>query len=102
MSRLKSILKAIILGVPEFSPRALLTRSLVAVVLFSVCHLAGLREYTSVLCGMPAQAGISKELAAYLGVAYVITYFMMVIGVPILVIGAGIFRVALTLLSPKE
>ena len=86
---------------PMFSPKGFLTRAAALVVLFAVCHLAGLKEYTSVLCGMPATAGTSKETAAFLGIAYVMTYFMVIIGVPMLVIGAGIFKAALSLLSPK-
>jgi hypothetical protein len=53
---------------------------------FAVCHALGLRDAVSVLSGtMPAAGG---ELAALGGVAYVITWLLVIAVAPILAIAA--------------
>ena len=53
---------------------------------FLVGHIAGLREFTSVLSGTyPA-----TEASVFLGLIYAITHMAFFIAAPILAIGAGI------------
>ena len=63
--------------------RGLLMRVLLLTAFFMVCHLAGLRAYTSVLCGM--QAG---GLTAVFGAVYIVAYLGFVVVAPIFLIAA--------------
>ena len=61
-------------------------------VLFVLAHLAGLREFTSVLNGTIGSADLSWQTASLLGVAYIFVYLGFVIVVPILVLAAGMLK----------
>ena len=67
-------------------------------VVYGVAHAAGLREYTSILCGMPPGSG----WRSFLGAAYILLYLGFVIVVPILVLGAAIFALLLRWLPGKK
>ena len=69
-------------------PRALLIRAIVLAGLFAAAHLAGWREYTSVLCGTNPGAGDAPSVAAWLGVVYLVCYGLAVVAAPVLAIGA--------------
>ena len=72
------------------TPAGLLKRAAILVAAFLVCHLSGWRDLTSVLSGTPA----SSTLTALGGVLYAFCYFAAVIVAPILVIAAGLLRLA--------
>lgn len=57
-------------------------------VIFFVAHLAGLRDFTSVLNGTVGSTSVNWQTAAFLGVAYVLIYLGVVLMVPILAIAA--------------
>src|SRR6185295_17102557 len=57
-------------------------------VFFLAAHLAGLREFTSVLNGTVGSTAVSWEIAALLGVTYIAFYLAFVIVVPVLVAAA--------------
>jgi hypothetical protein len=59
-------------------------------VLFLIAHLAGLREFTSVLNGTVGSTGVAPDTAALLGLGYIGLYLMFVLAVPVLVLAAGI------------
>jgi hypothetical protein len=73
------------------TPAGLLKRAAIVAAAFLVCHLAGWRELTSVLSGTPP----GSTLAALGGVLYLVSYFAAVIVAPVLVIAAGLLRLAL-------
>jgi hypothetical protein len=78
------------------SPYGLLTRACVLACLFILCHLAGLREHASVLCGTRPPAGTEtvQTLLTMLGCVYVVTYFLLVLVVPILTLAGLLMWVA--------
>jgi hypothetical protein len=55
---------------------------------YGVCHLAGWREYTSILCGMPPGGGIGAATASLLGLIYVSAYLGCYLLAPALALGA--------------
>lgn len=71
------------------SPRGLLIRAAVISGLFVVGHLAGWREYTTVLCGTPPTAQGFAGLASFLGLVYVLAFVLFAVVVPILIVAAG-------------
>ena len=70
------------------SPRDLLRRSLVILVLFALAHLAGLREFTSIVNGTMGSLSLGWHLSVFLGLTYLLLYFAVVVLVPILWIAA--------------
>jgi len=70
------------------SPKDLVCRAIMIAVIFGSVHLAGLREYTSILSGTAGSAEIGRGLAAFLGVGYVFSYLAFVLLVPIFLIAA--------------
>ncbi len=80
------------------SPRGFLTTAAMLAVLFGICHVAGLREYASVLCG---QLPEGNELAVPFGAIYVLFYFAFVLLAPVLVLGAAVFAALLHGLSRR-
>lgn len=71
-------------------------------VIFFVAHLAGLRDFTSVLNGTVGSTSMSWQTAAFLGVAYVLIYLSVVLMVPILVLGALILTLWNKVLATKD
>jgi hypothetical protein len=76
-----------------FSPQGFLLRALLIAAGFLAVHLAGLRDYTSVLNGTvgPGSAGWGRS--AFLGVAYLVIYMAFVILAPVLILAAGILTI---------
>lgn len=76
-----------------FTPAGLVQRALVISAGFLLVHLAGLREYTSVLNGTVGPESSGWGRSAFFGVAYVIIYLGFVILAPMLVLAAGMLAV---------
>jgi hypothetical protein len=76
-----------------FSPQGFLTRALVISAVFLAVHLAGLRDYTSVLNGTVGPASASWRTSAFFGLAYLVIYLAFVLVVPVLILAAGILAV---------
>jgi len=76
-----------------FSPQGFVQRALVIGAGFLLVHLAGLREYTSVLNGTVGPESAGWAMSAFLGVAYIIIYLAFVILAPVLILAAGILTV---------
>ena len=70
------------------SARGFLVRALVLSLVFLVCHLAGFRAYTSILCGTYPSAEWAASIQALLGLLYVIVYLAFTVLVPVLLIAA--------------
>ena len=75
---------------PLLSPAGLLTRAVVLTVLYGALHLAGWREYTSILCGTAPTGNLGDRASQVCGLIYVLLHFTVVIVVPIFVLAAGL------------
>lgn len=73
-----------------FSPGGLAARALFVMLVYSLCELAGLREYATFLSG--TQHGGQWSSSVFLGVGYLFAYYGCVLGSPILLLAAGILR----------
>jgi hypothetical protein len=76
-----------------FSPAGFVQRALMISAIYLLVHLAGLREYTSVLNGTVGPDSAGWASSAFFGVAYIIIYLVFVILAPVLVLAAGILAV---------
>ncbi len=75
------------------SPKDLLQRAGVIGLLFLVAHLAGLREFTSVLNGTVGSVAVNVKLGTFLAAVYILLYLAFVILVPVLVLAAAMLTV---------
>src|SRR5208282_3909504 len=66
------------------SVRDLLQRAVAISVLFLAAHLAGLREFTSVLNGTIGSVAAGWKLSSFLALIYIFLYLAFVIVVPVL------------------
>ena len=78
---------------PLFSPTGLLSRAVLLTVIYLGLHLAGWREYTSILCGTAPTGNLNDHYTQVAGLIYVLLYFTVVFGVPILVLAVGLLAV---------
>ena len=69
--------------------------------LFLVVHLAGLREYTSVLNGTVGSVGLGWGMSAMLGATYILAYLAFVLLVPTFIIAAVISAILQRLFCSK-
>jgi len=83
--RLRALAKA-----PFFSPLGFLTRAAGLAALYGIAHLCGWRDYATVLAGGAPTSAVSPRLASFLGLVYVLLYFVWLIPVPILVLASGL------------
>lgn len=72
-----------------FSPKDFLRRAVVLLLVFLAVHLAGLREFTSILNGTMASVELGRGMSAFLGLVYVFAYLGVVLVVPILLLAAA-------------
>jgi membrane protein DedA with SNARE-associated domain len=75
------------------SAKDLLQRAAGISLAFLLAHLAGLREFTSVLNGTVGSMAAGWKLSAFLAVVYILLYLAFVILVPILLLAAVILRI---------
>jgi hypothetical protein len=59
--------------------------------LYGLLSLMGIREYTSVL-SMTYPEGSSREWSVILCMVYLASYFLWILGVPILLLAAGLMQ----------
>lgn len=85
-----------------FSPVGFFRRALILLVLYFLCHVAGLREFTSIVSGSSPSGGRADAVAGALGAVYVVAYLIVVFIVPVLVIASGLFWAAQFWLTPRE
>ena len=84
------------------SPKDLLQRAGAISVLFLVAHLAGFREFTSVLNGTIGSMAAGWKLSGFLALIYILLYLAFVIMVPVLVLAAMILTVWRRWVRKKE
>jgi hypothetical protein len=70
------------------SARDLCQRAAAISGLFLLAHLAGLREFTSVLNGTAGSTAVDVRLGTFLAVVYILLYLAFVILVPVLILAA--------------
>lgn len=75
---------------PHFSPAGFLRWALFWSLLHGALALAGARRCTSVLA-LTYPEGMGKDLAAMLGLGYVLTHIVFVVFVPTLVLAASLW-----------
>ena len=87
---MKGLTRFLIPGTSARSPKGLFVRALILIVLFLLCHLAGLRVYTSVLTGTFIPIAGSTQLASLFGILYALLFLAAVLVAPILLIASGL------------
>jgi len=71
-----------------FSPKDLLQRAAGISIIFVLLHLAGLREFTSVLNGTVGSLALGWKLSGFFAVIYIASYLAFVVLVPVLILAA--------------
>jgi hypothetical protein len=72
-----------------FSPKDFVRRALVIVLAFAAVHLAGLREFTTILNGTIGSVEMGWGMSAVLGLTYIFVYLAFVLLVPTLLLAAA-------------
>ena len=93
---LKSWLKA-----PMFSPAGFVVRAGALSLLYLGLTLAGFRDYMSVL-SLTFPEGSNPRWAQFACMSYLISYFLMVLGVPILLVAAALMAAVNRLLPSSS
>jgi hypothetical protein len=75
------------------SPKDFIRRAALISLVFLVAHLAGLREFTSILNGTTGSVEFGWRMSAFLGLTYIFLYLAFVLVVPMLLLSAGILSV---------
>ncbi|MGO9584631.1 MAG: hypothetical protein ACLP2Y_00260 [Limisphaerales bacterium] len=84
------------------SARDLLQRALGISGLYLLTHLAGLREFTSVLNGTIGSVAAGWKLSGFLALIYILLYLAFVILVPVLVLAALLLAIGQRCCRKKE
>ena len=71
-----------------FSPKDFVRHAILISLAFALVQVCGLREFTSILNGTTGSLTVSWEVAALLGVGYVLIYLTFVLLVPALLFAA--------------
>ena len=71
------------------SPKDFVRRALLISIAFLAVHLAGLKEFTSILNGTTGSVELGWGLSAFLGLMYILGWLAFVILVPILLLAAA-------------
>jgi hypothetical protein len=74
------------------SPKDMLQRAAGIAGLFLLVHLAGLREYTSILNGTIGSIAMGWNLSVFLAVFYIVLYLVFILLVPVLILAAIILE----------
>jgi len=81
------------LKAPLFSPAGFLVRAGALAVVYALLSIFGLRDFMSVL-SLTFPEGVSRHVSLFIGLIYLLSYFSFILGVPILVIAAGLLALA--------
>ena len=76
-----------------FSPKDMVQRAVAISGLFLLVHLAGFRQFTSILNGTIGSLELGWNLSSFLAIIYIFIYLAFVIMVPVLILAAGILMV---------
>ncbi|MFH0878878.1 MAG: hypothetical protein V2A34_04125 [Lentisphaerota bacterium] len=73
------------------SPEGLISRAILLAVVFMLLNMAGLRDYTSYLCGTFNTPGVMSRWSVFLGAIYMLGYLGAVVVAPILLMAAMLY-----------
>lgn len=73
-----------------FSPKDFVRHAILIIILFLGVHLAGLREFTSILNGTSGSVELGPDVSAVLGAIYLLAYLGLVLLVPMLLLAAAL------------
>jgi hypothetical protein len=79
------------LKAPTFSPAGFVVRAAGLAILYILLSLAGFRDFMSVL-SLTFPEGSSRGWATFGCMAYLVSYFLWILAVPILLIAAGLMK----------
>jgi hypothetical protein len=85
-----------------FSPKDFVRRALVIALFYLVVHLAGLREFTSLLNGTVGSVQLGWGLSGFLGLTYIFAYLAFVLLVPVLLLAAALLVAWRRFQEPKS
>ena len=74
----------------SFSPKDFVRRAIVIALFYLLVHLAGLREFTSLLNGTVGSVQLGWGMSAFLGLTYIFAYLAFVLIVPVLLLAAAL------------
>jgi len=77
-----------------FSPMSFIRLALLLALMFGLAHLAGLREFTTMLNGTMANVEVGWRMSVFLGTVYILAYLGFVLVAPILVLAAALLKMA--------
>lgn len=77
-----------------FSPISFIRLALLLSVMFGLAHLAGLREFTTMLNGTMANVEVGWRMSVFLGTVYILAYLGFVLLVPTLLLAAVFLKIA--------
>jgi hypothetical protein len=80
------------------SPRGMLLRAGLLVVIYALFHVLGWREHVSAVYATSS----ARPVAAVAGILYALSYFALVLLAPILAVAAGILAVLQRVLARRE
>lgn len=89
------------LKAPMMSPKGFVVRAALCALLYGVLSLAGFRDYMSVL-SLTYPEGSSRGWAQFACMTYLLCHFLWILGVPILLLAAGLMQGALIVLSRRQ
>jgi hypothetical protein len=75
------------------APKDLVRRATLISLVFLIAHLAGLRDFTSILNGTTGSVELGWRMSAFLGLTYIFLYLAFVLLVPMLLLSAVILAV---------
>ncbi|HXU79529.1 MAG TPA: hypothetical protein VN794_23315 [Methylomirabilota bacterium] len=77
-----------------FSPMSFIRLALLLALMFGLAHLAGLREFTTMLNGTMANVEVGWRMSVFLGTVYILAYLGFVLLVPTLLLAAVFLKIA--------
>lgn len=87
---------------PIWSPQGFLVRAGLIAVAYLLFNMLGWSECTSLVCGTSPTGNVADSLVLFKGCAFAVTHFLFVLGVPILLIAAGLFTLLLERSAPAR
>jgi len=88
-------------GAPWFTPAHFVKLAFVIAFIFTLAHVFGLRQFTSILNGTVGSLELGWTLSAMLGVLYVLSWLGFILFVPILLLAAALLSIIEKRLAPS-
>jgi hypothetical protein len=83
------------------SPKDLVRRAIMLAAFYAILHLAGLREFVSILNGTIGSLRLGWGISVFLGLLYIVAYLAFVLLVPSMLLAAGLLSLW-TLISKRR